>query len=63
MAISVDVAKDPTSIKPKFIGFLTRRQVICFGAGAAIGIPFYRNRYSSTSHDRRDAPVLFPCDV
>ncbi len=41
MAISVDVAKDPMAIKPKFIGFLTRRQVICFGAGAAIGIPFY----------------------
>jgi hypothetical protein len=41
MAISVDVAKDPKAIKPKFIGFLTKRQVICFSIAALCGIPFY----------------------
>ncbi len=41
MAISVDVAKDLSTIKPKFIGFLTKRQVICFSAAALCGIPFY----------------------
>ena len=41
MAISVDVAKDLSAIKPKFIGFLTKRQVICFSAAALCGIPFY----------------------
>lgn len=41
MAISVDVAKDPKAIKPKFIGFLTKRQVVCFSIAALCGIPFY----------------------
>ena len=41
MAISVDVAKDPKDIKPKFIGFLTKRQVICFSIAAMCGLPFY----------------------
>ncbi len=41
MAISVDVAKDPKDIKPKFIGFLTKRQVICFSIAAICGLPFY----------------------
>lgn len=41
MAIAVDVAKDPGAIKSKFVGNFTKRQVICFGAAAAAGIPFY----------------------
>ena len=41
MAISVDVAKDPAGIKPKFIGNFTKRQVICFGSAALIGVPLY----------------------
>ncbi len=41
MAIAVDVAKDPKAIKAKFIGNFTKRQVICFGAAAIAGIPFY----------------------
>ena len=41
MAIAVDVAKDPKAIKSKFIGNFTKRQVICFGAAAVVGIPFY----------------------
>ena len=41
MAISVDVAKDPKAIKAKFIGNFTKRQVICFGAAAIVGVPIY----------------------
>ncbi len=41
MAIAVDVAKDPSSIKPKFVGNFTKRQVICFSAAAIVGVPFY----------------------
>ena len=40
-AIAVDVAKDPKAIKSKFIGNFTKRQVICFGAAAVVGVPFY----------------------
>jgi hypothetical protein len=40
-AISVDMVKDPTKVKPKFIGSFTKRQVVCYGLAAAIGIPFY----------------------
>jgi hypothetical protein len=41
MAIAVDVAKDPKAIKGKFIGNFTKRQAVCFGAAAVVGIPFY----------------------
>ena len=51
MAISVDVAKDPKAIKPKFIGFLTKRQVVCFSIAALCGIPFYLLVKSSVGTD------------
>ena len=41
MAIAVDVAKDPKAVKPKFIGNFTKRQAVCFGMAALVGIPFY----------------------
>lgn len=41
MAIAVDVAKDPKAIKSKFIGNFTKRQAVCFGIAAIVGIPFY----------------------
>ena len=41
MAISVAVPKDLSSIKTKVAMNLTRRQLICFGSAAAVGIPFY----------------------
>ena len=41
MAIAVDVAKDPKAIKSKFIGNFTKRQAVCFGIDAIVGIPFY----------------------
>ena len=37
----VDVPKDLNSIKSKVAFGLTRRQLICFGVAAAIGLPFF----------------------
>ena len=37
----VSVPKDLTKVKNKVAFNLTRRQIICFGAAAAVGIPFY----------------------
>ena len=37
----VNVPKDLTKIKPKLFFNLTKRQVICFGSGALIGVPLY----------------------
>ena len=41
MAISVAVPKDLSGIKTKVAMNLTRRQLICFGSAAAVGISFY----------------------
>lgn len=37
----VSVPKDLTKVKNKLVFNLTKRQLICLGAGAAIGLPFY----------------------
>ena len=37
----VSVPKDLTKVKNKVAFNLTRRQIICFGAAGAVGIPFY----------------------
>ncbi|MCL2776273.1 MAG: PrgI family protein, partial [Oscillospiraceae bacterium] len=37
----VSVPKDLTKVKSKVIFNLTKRQLICFGAAAAIGVPTY----------------------
>ena len=37
----VSVPKDLTKVKNKVAFNLTKRQIICIGIGAAIGIPFY----------------------
>ena len=37
----VPVPKDLTKVKTKFLFGLTKRQVICFGAGALIGLPVF----------------------
>ena len=39
--IYADVPKDLTKIKTKFMFNLTKRQIICFGGGALIGVPLY----------------------
>jgi hypothetical protein len=37
----VSIPKDLTRIKTKFLFGLTKRQVLCFGAGAGIGVPLF----------------------
>ena len=37
----VNVPKDLAKIKPKLFFNLTKRQIICFGSGALIGVPLY----------------------
>ncbi len=37
----VPVPKDLTNIKTKFIFNLTKRQLICFGSGALVGVPLF----------------------
>ncbi len=37
----VPVPKDLTKVKTKFLFNLTKRKVICFGAGAVVGLPLF----------------------
>lgn len=37
----VPVPKDLTKVKTKLVFNLTKRQLVCFGLGAAIGVPVY----------------------
>lgn len=37
----VPVPKDLTCVKSKFLFNLTKRQVICFGLGTLVGVPFF----------------------
>ncbi len=37
----VDVPKDLTNIKTKFVGNFTKRQCVCFGIGVLVGFPGY----------------------
>lgn len=37
----VSVPKDLTEVKTKALFNLTKRQLICFGSGAAIGVPLF----------------------
>lgn len=37
----VAVPKDLARVKPKFLFNLTRRQLICFGGGALVGVPLF----------------------
>ena len=39
--IQADVPKDLSKIKTKIFFNLTKRQLICFGGGALIGVPLY----------------------
>ncbi len=41
MAISVSVPKDLSKIKTKMALNLTKRQIICFGAGIALAVPMF----------------------
>ena len=37
----VDIPKDLTSVKTKVMFNLTKRQIVCFGGGALIGVPLF----------------------
>ena len=37
----VPVPKDLTRVKSKFIFNLTKRQIVCFGLGALVGVPMF----------------------
>ena len=37
----VPVPKDLTSVKTKFLFNLTKRQLVCFGGGALLGVPLF----------------------
>ena len=39
--IYADVPKDLMKIKTKFLFNLTKRQLVCFGSGALVGVPLY----------------------
>lgn len=41
MAAYISVPRDLTRVKSKIIFNLTKRQLICFGAGALIGVPAF----------------------
>ena len=41
MAMYISVPRDLTIVKTKVFFNLTKRQIICFGVGAAIGVPIF----------------------
>ena len=45
MASYISVPRDLSKVKTKVFMNLTKRQILCFGAGALIGVPvsFYSN--------------------
>ena len=67
----VNVPNDLSKIKTKIAFNLTKRQLICFGIGAAVGIPTYlltRTRYlrvyrGAVRHAGDHAPGLYDSHV
>ena len=63
----VPVPKDLTAVKSKVFLNLTKRQLICFGGGALIGVPlfFLLKQHISTSalHDLCHAALFSACHV
>ena len=41
MAAYISVPRDLTRVKSKILFGLTKRQIVCFGTGALIGVPVY----------------------
>ena len=41
MAAYISVPRDLTQVKSKILFGLTKRQIVCFGTGALIGVPVY----------------------
>ena len=65
MAAYIPVPRDLTRVKSKVFFNLTKRQLICFGAAALIGVPLFFLLKSSGSigHDYRHASVVLPGNV
>ena len=63
----VSVPKDLTKVKNKIIFNLTKRQLICFGIAAAVGVPFYFLTRGIIGSSHRDVPFdasgIFICHV
>ena len=66
----VNVPNDLSKIKTKIAFNLTKRQLICFGIGAVIGIPTYlltpwghRQHWGAVRHAGDHAPGLSHGDV
>ena len=66
MMAFVSVPKDLTKVKNKIILNLTKRQLICFGLAAAVGVPFYfltRGVIGSNRNVSSDASGICICHV
>ena len=66
----VPVPKDLTRVKTKIAFNLTKRQLVCFGCGALIGVPLFfllrgacRQQRGGHVHDARHAALLHAGDV
>lgn len=60
----VTVPKDLTQVKPKFLFNLTKRQFICFGGGAVLGLPLFfltKGTLGSTPASLLMMLVMLPC--
>lgn len=60
----VTVPKDLTQVKPKFLLNLTKRQFICFGGGAVLGLPLFfltKGALGSTPASLLMMLVMLPC--
>lgn len=60
----VPIPKDLTRVKTKFALGLTKRQIVCFGAAAAIGLPLFfilRGVVPSSAATMLMVIVMLPC--
>lgn len=69
MASYISVPRDLSKVKTKVFMNLTKRQILCFGAGALIGVPvsFAQIQRESepcrTWHDGSNAAAFLSCHV
>ena len=59
MAAYISVPRDLANVKTKVAFNLTKRQLICFGAAAIVGVPLF----FVLRDDGGDAASVFPWDV
>ena len=60
----VPVPKDLTKVKTKVLFNLTKRQLICFGAGIVIGLPIFflaKNTFGTSVSAMMMIVVMLPC--